>query len=173
MVRKDGGEFPVMIYSTPITRDGAPVGLRGIVVDISARKQTEAELRRLSRAVEQSANTVVITDTKGYIEYVNPKFTETTGYSREEAVGQHTRILKSGETSADEYKGLWETIASGNEWQGEFHNKRKKGELFARGTGEEEEVGEELRPGAAETGLAQGGGAEHCFPHNPEVHKEQ
>ncbi len=98
--------------------------------DISSYKQAQAELRRLAQAVEQSANTVVITDTRGYIQYANPKFTETTGYTLEEALGQHTRILKSGETSPEEYKALWTTISAGQEWRGEFHNKKKNGELY-------------------------------------------
>jgi PAS domain S-box-containing protein len=101
-----------------------------VTLDITQRKQTEAELNRLSLAVEQSANTVVITDIKGHIEYANPKFVQTTGYSLDEAIGQHTRILKSGATSIGEYKNLWETISAGKVWQGEFHNKKKSGELY-------------------------------------------
>ncbi|MFQ5611422.1 MAG: GAF domain-containing protein [Anaerolineae bacterium] len=88
------------------------------------------QLRQLSSAVEQSANTVVITDTEGYIEYVNPKFAETTGYSPAEVVGQHTRILKSGKTPPEVYKELWETITAGGEWRGEFLNKKKNSQLF-------------------------------------------
>ena len=104
--------------------------IQAIIHDITARKQTEEQLHKLSRAVEQSGNTVVITDTQGYIEYANRKFTETTGYSREEAIGQHTRILKSGETPSEGYKSLWETITAGKQWRGEFHNKNKYGELY-------------------------------------------
>ena len=89
-----------------------------------------AELRKLTQAVEQSANTVVITDLEGCIEYVNPKFVETTGYTVEEAVGQNPRILKSGEQSDAYYEDLWQTITSGQEWRGEFHNKRKDGKLY-------------------------------------------
>ena len=63
------------------------------------------------------------------IEYVNPKFVQVTGYSIEEAIGKNPRILKSGEKPAEEYKQLWDTITSGSEWQGEFHNKKKNGEL--------------------------------------------
>ena len=89
-----------------------------------------ADLRKLTQAVEQSANTVVITDLEGHIEYANPKFVETTGYTVEEALGQNPRILKSGEQSDAYYRELWQTITSGREWRGEFHNKRKDGTLY-------------------------------------------
>lgn len=89
-----------------------------------------AELRKLSQAVEQSANTVVITDAQGNIEYVNPKFAETTGYTAEEAIGQNPRVLKSGQQDSDLYTHLWQTITSGQEWHGEFYNKRKDGTLY-------------------------------------------
>ena len=92
--------------------------------------QQSSELRKLSQAVEQSANTVVITDAQGNIEYVNPKFVETTGYTQEEAKGENLRILKSGEQDHTLYKELWATILSGREWYGEFHNKRKDGSLY-------------------------------------------
>ncbi len=95
-----------------------------------ARRHAEEELRKLSRAVEQSASTIIITDTHGYIEYANPRFTEITGYPLEEALGRHTRFLGSGHTPLDEYEQLWETIASGKEWHGEFQNIKKNGELY-------------------------------------------
>lgn len=98
--------------------------------DWRERQRAEEALRKLSRAVEQSASTIIITDTQGYIEYANPRFTETTGYSLAEVLGQHTRILKSGHTSPEEYRRLWETITAGKEWRGEFHNKKKNGELY-------------------------------------------
>ena len=88
------------------------------------------QLRKLSRAVEQSPASVVITDPTGAIEYVNPKFTQATGYSPEEVLGQNPRVLKSGEMPREEYRRLWETITAGNVWQGEFHNRRKDGTLF-------------------------------------------
>jgi PAS domain S-box-containing protein len=72
----------------------------------------------------------VITDTSGSIEYVNPKFTQITGYSYEEVIGQNPRILKSGFTPDEEYKQLWQTISSGNEWHGELLNKKKDGTLY-------------------------------------------
>ena len=87
-------------------------------------------LRKFFRAVEQSPASVVITDTDGTIEYVNPKFTRVTGYSPDEVLGMNPRILKSGEQPPEVYRELWETITAGREWRGEFHNRRKDGELF-------------------------------------------
>jgi PAS domain S-box-containing protein len=87
-------------------------------------------LKTLSEAVEQSPAIVVITDLAGTIEYVNPRFTESSGYSREEALGQNPRILKSGDWPAESYQELWETLASGQVWRGEFHNRKKNGERY-------------------------------------------
>src|SRR5271157_4848320 len=84
----------------------------------------------LLAAVEQSTSCVIITDLRGNIEYVNPKFTELTGYTLQEALGKNPRILKSGESPAEMYEQLWRTITSGGEWRGEFHNKKKNGELY-------------------------------------------
>ena len=88
------------------------------------------DLQRVSFAVEQSPVSIVITDSAGDIEYINPKFRQLTGYMMEEVIGKNSRILKSGETSPEEYKRLWDTISSGNEWCGRFHNKKKTGELY-------------------------------------------
>ena len=98
--------------------------------EIEERKRVEEKLRKLSRAVEQSPASVIITDTNGTIEYVNPKFEEITGYSLHEVIGKTPRILKSGEMSSEGYKKFWDTIVRGEEWRGEFHNKKKNGELF-------------------------------------------
>jgi len=104
--------------------------LRVTVDNAIRRRRAEEQVRKLTRAVEQSPATVVITDTEGHIEYVNPKFTALTGYSYEEVVGKNPRILKSGEQSQEFYEQLWTTILSGREWRGEFHNRKKNGELF-------------------------------------------
>jgi PAS domain S-box-containing protein len=88
------------------------------------------EMRKLSRAVEQSPVSIVITDTKGMIEFVNPTFTEITGYSAQEAAGQNLRIVKSGLTPPETYQSLWSTITAGKIWEGEFINKRRDGSLF-------------------------------------------
>lgn len=99
-------------------------------VDVTESKKTEQDLRKLSRALEQSPASVVITDTDGYIEYVNPKFEEMSGYAADEAIGQNPRILKSGDKKPEEYKDLWDTITAGQEWRGVFHNKRKDGSIY-------------------------------------------
>ncbi len=101
-----------------------------ISTDITDRIQTEEQLRKLSCAIEQSPSIVVITDTLGAIQYVNPRFTQLTGYTREAVMGKNPRILKSGDISPEVYKELWETISAGNEWRGEFCNKKKNGELY-------------------------------------------
>jgi len=94
------------------------------------KKQAEDELRKLSHAVTQSPVSIIITDQNGTIEYVNPKFTQITGYNADEVLGKNPRILKSGEISDIGYRNLWETITSGHEWHGEMINKKKNGELF-------------------------------------------
>ncbi len=105
-------------------------GKRYLEIEIEERRQVEEQLRKLSRAVEQSPATVVITDVEGNIEYVNPKFVELTGYSTKEAIGRNPRILNARKQPPEMYKELWETITSGNEWRGEFCNKKKNGELY-------------------------------------------
>ncbi|MCP4414127.1 MAG: PAS domain S-box protein [Gammaproteobacteria bacterium] len=105
-------------------------GMALVRVDLTKQKNIEAELMKLSQAVEQSSASVVITDMEGDIEYVNSKFEEATGYSREEIIGKNPRILNSGEKNKADYKELWQTILSGENWKGEFHNRRKDGTLF-------------------------------------------
>jgi PAS domain S-box-containing protein len=90
----------------------------------------DESVRKLSQAIAQSPVSIVITDASGTIEFVNNKFTEVTGYSQAEALGQNPRVLKSGETPPEEYQRLWETIGSGEVWKGEFRNRKKNGELF-------------------------------------------
>ena len=102
----------------------------GTVQDITARWLTEERLRQLSRAVEQSPVCVVITDTDSRITYVNPKFSELTGYSYDEALGENPRILKTSITPLENFKSLWETLLRGGKWSGEFCNKKKNGELY-------------------------------------------
>lgn len=101
-----------------------------MIKDITERKFFEKEHLKLSRAVEQSPASIIITDLNGDIEYVNPKTLEITGYTKEELVGKNTRMFNSGEKPKNEYQQLWSTIKSGNIWAGEFHNKKKNGEFY-------------------------------------------
>lgn len=98
--------------------------------ELAERKRAEEHLRKLSVAVEQNPASILITDTSGAIEYVNPHFCRLTGYTSDEVIGQNPSVLKTGETSREEYKELWETILSGGEWRGEFHNRKKNGDLY-------------------------------------------
>jgi PAS domain S-box-containing protein len=99
-------------------------------INITARCQAEDQSRKLARAVDQSPVSILITDCAGNIEFANPKFSQVTGYSAAEVLGKNPRLLKSGETSAEAYRQLWQIITAGKTWQGEFHNKRKDGTLF-------------------------------------------
>jgi two-component system sensor histidine kinase/response regulator len=103
---------------------------RGTLRDISAQKQVESELRKLSQAVEHSPVMVIITDVHGNIEYVNPKFTEVTGYTASEAYGRNPRFLQSGLTDKSVYRELWNAISVGKEWRGEIQDRKKNGEVF-------------------------------------------
>jgi diguanylate cyclase (GGDEF)-like protein/PAS domain S-box-containing protein len=94
------------------------------------RGMAETSLRKLSRAVEQSPVSVIITDLKGVIEYVNPRFIAVSGYTQDEVVGQNPRVLKSGKVDEKVYQDLWRTISEGGEWRGELHNKKKDGTLY-------------------------------------------
>ena len=146
---KDGSLVLVEASNSPIFDDqGQVIALEGILHNITKRKQTERELqqyredletlvekrtielRKLSRAIEQSHSTVVITDLNGKIEFVNPAFTRDTGYTEQEAIGRNPRVLKSGFHDADFYQTMWDTLVAGEVWQDEILNKRKDGSLF-------------------------------------------
>jgi PAS domain S-box-containing protein len=94
------------------------------------RQLMEAEFNMLVLAVEHSPASIIITDVNGNIQYANPKFTLLTGYALKEVIGKNAGILKSGLHSAEYYKEMWDAILSGKEWNGEFHNKKKNGELY-------------------------------------------
>ena len=126
---KDGMERTFMVGAASIKENFAGTHLV-ILYDITERKQAESELRTLSTAIEQSPLSVVITDLDANIQYVNPHFISTTGYSKEEAVGQNPRILQSGQTPKEIYVELWKALTSGQVWRGELINKRKNGEVY-------------------------------------------
>lgn len=109
---------------------GGVKAIQTIIRNITEKKRVETELKKLSKAVEQSSAVIVITNPKGIIEYVNPKFEEVTGYIAEEVIGSTPRILKSGKMPPEMYVELWKTLRTGKEWHGEFLNKKKNGDLF-------------------------------------------
>ena len=126
---KQGRVFPVEITTNYLEFDGKEYAF-AFNRDITERKRAEDQLRKLSLAVEQSPASVVITDVQGKIEYVNRRFTQLTGYTREEAIGQNPRILKSGMVPAATYRELWGIILSGSEWRGELVNRKKNGDTY-------------------------------------------
>jgi len=127
----DGTPYFVEVHGFPLYgEDGKLQFMVEYSVDISERRKMEAKLRRLQSAVQFSANAVVITDIAGVIEYVNPAFTEITGYLPEDVIGKNPKVLKSGEHSAEFYKSMWATILGGTVWRGEFTNRRKDGQLY-------------------------------------------
>ncbi len=110
--------------------NGHPSEMQCMGIDISAKRAAEEQVRKLSRAVDQIPLTVVITNLDGNIEYANPYTFQTTGYTQEELLGKNPKILKSGETSLEEYEQLWGNITNGKEWKGIFHNRKKDGSLY-------------------------------------------
>ncbi|MGN7612286.1 PAS domain S-box protein [Magnetococcales bacterium HHB-1] len=125
----DGHEIPVEA-AIGVARVGDDFLFTGYLRDITQKRASEEHLRKLSRAVEQSPASIIITDREGTIEFVNAKFVEITGYSYEETIGENPRILKSGQTPEERYNELWHTITQGQEWSGEFVNKKKNGEIY-------------------------------------------
>ena len=130
MVTQTDTWFWARMEATTATQKDSTLVIRVIVSDITGQKQTEAERKRLTTAIDQSFDTIVITDTDGLIQYINPAFEKATGYTREEVAGQTMRILKSGKQDEGFYQKLWNTISSGRTWTGQMINKRKNGTLF-------------------------------------------
>ncbi len=109
---------------------GRLVSLFGVARDITDRRHADAEMRKLSSAVEQTADSVIITDSDGVIEYVNPAFELTTGYTRAEVLGQKPSLVKSGQHGAEFYQQLWQTLRRGESFRDIFVNRRKDGSLY-------------------------------------------
>jgi sigma-B regulation protein RsbU (phosphoserine phosphatase) len=127
---KDGRHFWVDTTIVPLLVDGEPERYLALRTDITEHMRQEAELVRLSNAVEQTADAIMITALDGIIQYVNPAFEATTGYSRAEAIGQTPRLLRSGKQPPEYYEKLWETILAGNVFRGAPTNRRKNGDLY-------------------------------------------
>jgi two-component system NtrC family sensor kinase len=131
VIRQDGAQLAFFGGAIPLHDEHGRVrGCIAVFVDITARKKAEESLRKLSQALEQSPVSVIITDPDGNIEYVNRRFVQATGYTVAEVLGKNPRILKSGHTSEEEYRTLWQTLKAGGDWSGEFLNKAKDGSLF-------------------------------------------
>ncbi len=113
-------------YTNQRTRDA----LEHSRTENTQRMRAEDQLRKLTRAIEQSPNSIVITDLAGTIEYVNPRFSSVTGYSFEEVIGKNPRILKTSEASPETYQRMWEALSAGREWRGEFVNQKKDGTRY-------------------------------------------
>ncbi|MBT6563346.1 MAG: PAS domain S-box protein [Candidatus Scalindua sp.] len=130
---KAGLVFPVDIQATFLVYEGKEY-ICAYVRNITKRKESEQQLRKLYHAIEQSSSAVIITDNKGNTEYVNPKFATLTGYTFEEVISKNISVLQSNTTPPEVYKSLRETIASGKEWRGESCNKKKNGKLYWEST---------------------------------------
>jgi len=126
------GKRAVLLTSKVPLRDsnGEVIGILGLYSDITETRRSQERIRRLFTAVEQASDTIVVTDAKGTIDYVNPAFERITGYRADEAVGRNPRVLKSGRMSESFYRELWETITSGGTWHGVIVNRRKDGSLY-------------------------------------------
>lgn len=131
-LKRHDGEYRWIVDSgvPRFDESGEFAGYIGSCFDINDRVESERRLRTLSTAVEQSPISVVITDVDANIQYINPRFTETTGYSQQEAIGQNPRILQSGLTPKETYRELWGTLGRGQVWHGEMVNKRKSGDIY-------------------------------------------
>ncbi|MBI4665981.1 MAG: PAS domain S-box protein [Nitrospinae bacterium] len=125
VTRRDGGMVDIVFNFSSIGELGLTV-----FQDITERKRTEEELKRLYTAIEQSSDVVVIADVKGNIEYVNNAFERSSGYTKREAVGKNPRIIKSGKHDAEFYKRMWGALASGRTWSGHLINRNKDGALY-------------------------------------------
>jgi len=128
--RKDGSPVDVEIHGMSLISKGEFIGAFALYQDITERKRVEAELSKLSSAVQQIADNLMITSADGAIEYVNPAFEKQTGYAKEEIIGQTPRVLKSGEHNDAFYQMLWKTILSGDVFRAVFINRKKSGELY-------------------------------------------
>jgi len=130
-IRKNGEEFWAEVSANPVRdRHNKLTGFVGVTRDITERIRAEEDYKKLSVVIEQSPTSIVITNVKGEILYVNPTFCKVTGYAPREVMGKNPRILKSGETPSAVYADLWKTISRGEVWRGEFVNKNKKGETY-------------------------------------------
>jgi PAS domain S-box-containing protein len=123
--------FPSMRRHFEISAFSPKLGQFAVVfIDISERKRAEAELHKISRTLEQAPVSIMITNTEGVIEYVNPWFTQVSGYTSEEVCGKNPRLLKTSFTPPELHRDLWRSVTSGQVWRGELHNRKKSGGVY-------------------------------------------
>jgi PAS domain S-box-containing protein len=130
LITPDGKIKWIQNHIVPAYKDDMLIAFNGVNIDITEKIQKDEAIQKLSMAVEQSPVSIVITDLNANIEYVNPAFENITMYTSEEVIGRNIKILKSGKTDKTIYEKLWKTIKRGEEWNGEWMNKKKNGELF-------------------------------------------
>jgi PAS domain S-box-containing protein len=117
-------------HGVGLYHDDRPEAIEGYMIDVTTRRREAEERLLLSEAIAQAAEIVIVTDTNGVIQYVNPAFEKTTGYARQEAVGLTPRIMKSGRHSEEFYREMWQALGAGQSWRGRFVNKKKDGSLY-------------------------------------------
>ena len=130
--RPDGTQVWISVEANAIFTPGQtkPVGVVTTFLDVTARRQSDSELRKLTQAVEQSPSACMITNARREIEYVNPCFERITGWKAEDVLGRSPRLLASGQTPPETYRQMWEALGRGERWQGELLNHRRNGEVF-------------------------------------------
>ena len=135
ILHKTGARVPVEVHCRVIYNDyGLPMSVQGVARDLTERKRVEAERDRLLLALEQAAESYILTDPEGTILYVNGAFEQQTGYARQDAVGRNPRFLQSGRHARAFYEDFWETLVRGETWKGCFVNRCKDGTLRSEET---------------------------------------
>ena len=128
-LHSDGHEFPIELSITVIESEEKPL-FTAFIRDLTERKQADEKIRKLSQAIEQAGESIIITDNEGTIEYVNPAFSAITGYAEDEVIGNNPRMLNSGEQNRRFYQEMWRVLKAGETWQGRIVDRRKDGSLF-------------------------------------------
>ena len=130
-IHKNGAQLIMLMTGVIIKDDSSDEQFLAIsTIDVTGQEKLKEEHLRLTTAIQQTADTIVITDANGNIQYVNPAFEKLTGYSQQEAIGSNPKFLNSGIHSKEFYENMWATISSGKVWKGRIHNKRKDGTFF-------------------------------------------
>ncbi|MCB0167551.1 MAG: GAF domain-containing protein [Anaerolineae bacterium] len=130
IITKADEQIPIIFSARPLFESGQFLGVLAVIIDISRRKKTDELLRKLSRAIEQTADHMIITNNAGIIEYVNPAFTQLTGFTGTDVIGKTPRILKSDQHQKEFYQQMWDTINAGQVFREVVINKKKNGTLF-------------------------------------------